>query len=77
MLSKLERLATVRRRKYLYRVSWSLLGLCGVYGVLTGEQIAALLLVAAAVLGVADGHTDPSTTTGQPASETGSDEAGE
>lgn len=77
MLSKLERLATVRRRKYLYRVSWSLLGLCGVYGVLTGEQIAALLLVAAAVLGVADGHTDPRSLSGQPASKAWTDEAGE
>lgn len=66
MLDKLEALATPRRRKYLYKVSWSLLALLGVYGVLTGQQIAAWALLAAAILGIADSHTDPSTPTGMP-----------
>ena len=69
MIGRLEAFATPRRRKWLYRVAWSVLALAGVYGVLTGEQLAAWLVVAAAVLGVADGHTDPTTPTGQPSRE--------
>lgn len=66
MLDKLEALATPARRRWLYRISWAALALLGVYGVLSHEQLAAWALVAAAVLGVADAHTDPTTPTGMP-----------
>lgn len=66
MLERLEAIATPARRRWLYRVAWSVLGLLGVHGLVTGEQLAAWLLVAAAVLGIADSHTDPTTTSGMP-----------
>lgn len=66
MIAKLEQIATPARRRYLYRIAWVLLGLAGVYGLLDGNQLAAWHLVAAAILGVADGHTDPTTPTGMP-----------
>ena len=66
MLDHLEAIATPRRRQWLYRVSWAALALLGVYGILTGEQIAAWALLAAAVLGIADAHTDPTTASGMP-----------
>ena len=66
MLDKLEAIATPGRRCWIYRVTWAIGALLGVYGVLNGDQLAAWLLVAAAVLGIADGHTDPTTPTGMP-----------
>ena len=66
MLDRLEAIATPARRRWLYRVSWAALVTLGVYGVLTDAQLSAWLLAAAAVLGIADGHTDPTTPTGTP-----------
>ena len=66
MLDKLEALATPARRRWLYRIAWATLAVLGVYGVITLEQLAVWLLAAAAVLGVADGHTDPTAPTGMP-----------
>lgn len=58
MLDKIEAQLTTRRRKWAYRVAWAVLGVLGVYGVVSGEQLAAWLLLAAALLGMADAHTD-------------------
>lgn len=66
MLNRIEAVLTARRRKYLYRLGWALLGLLGVLGTINGEVRDALLLVLAGVLGIADGHTDPTTPTGMP-----------
>lgn len=68
MLNRIETALTPQRRKYLYRIGWAALALLGVLGVLTGEVRDAILLVTAAVLGIADGHTDPTTPTGMPPS---------
>lgn len=65
-MDRLEQLLTPHRRRWLYRISWATLALLGIYGLLTGEQIAAWAILAAAVLGIADGHTDPSTASGMP-----------
>lgn len=43
-----------KTRKRLYKVTAAALGVAAVYGVLNGEEIAAFLLLASAVLGVAD-----------------------
>ena len=66
MLEKLEATLTTPRRKYLYRIGWAVCALLGVLGVLTGETRDAVLLLLAAVLGIADGHTDTSTADGMP-----------
>ena len=62
MIDKLEQLLTPARRRWLYRISWATLALVGIYGVATAEQIAAWAFLAAAVLGVADAHTDTTPT---------------
>lgn len=69
MLTRIETALTARRRKYLYRIGWAVLALLGVLGILDGQVRDAVLLVLAAVLGIADTHTDPTTPTGQPARE--------
>lgn len=46
------------RRRWLYAVSAAVFGLLGVYGIVEAEQLAAWLVVASAVLGVATAHTD-------------------
>lgn len=66
MLNRLEAVLTPKRRKWAYRSAWAGLGVLGTYGVLTGEQIAAWALLAAALLGMADRNTDPTTPTGAP-----------
>lgn len=66
MLDRIDQLLTRARRRWLYRVSWAALLVLGVYGVVNGEQMAAWAFLAAAVLGVADVHTDPSTPDGMP-----------
>lgn len=45
---------TPARRRWLYRITAAALGVAAVYGVLDGTKIAALLVLVAAVLGVAD-----------------------
>ena len=47
---------TPKRRSYAYRLSAAVLVAAGVYGFVDGEQSAALLLVFAALFGVADKH---------------------
>lgn len=59
MIERIEAALTAKRRKYAYRVAWALLSLLGVYGILNGEQIAAWAIMAAALLGMADAHTNP------------------
>ncbi|WP_165218162.1 hypothetical protein [Schaalia sp. ZJ1691] len=49
---------TSSRRKWLYAVTAAVLALLGVYGIVESEQLAAWLVVASAVLGVATAHTD-------------------
>lgn len=66
MLDRIEAILTPARRKWLYRVSWAILSLLGVLGITRQDVAAAILLVAAAILGIADGHTDPSTRDGMP-----------
>lgn len=41
-------------RRYIYRVTTAALAVAGVYGFVDGQQAAALLLLAAAVTGLAD-----------------------
>ena len=65
-MNRLESIFTPARRRWLYRITWAVLALLGIYGVLGNDQLAGWLLVAAAVLGIADGHTDPTTPTGMP-----------
>lgn len=65
-MDRIEQLLTPARRRWLYRITWATLTILGVYGLLTGEQIAAWAILAAAVLGIADAHTDPTTTSGMP-----------
>lgn len=60
----IERAATPRRRKWVYRTATGVLGLLGVYGFVTGEQAAQWALFAAAVTGMADANTDAATATG-------------
>lgn len=43
-------------RRYAYRVSGAALAVLGVYGVVDGSKTAALLVLFAAVFGVADAH---------------------
>lgn len=62
----IETILNPKTRQWLYRISWAGLGVLGIYGILTSEQLAAWALVAAAVLGVADAHTDPTTPNGMP-----------
>ena len=64
MLNRLEAALPPTRRKWAYKVSWATLALFGTYGLLSGEQLTAWALLAAAVLGMADRNTDPSTPTG-------------
>lgn len=45
-------------RRYIYGVATALIALLGVYGIVSGEQIAALTVVASAVTGLAFIHTD-------------------
>lgn len=45
---------TPARRRWAYRVSAAALGVTAVYGVIDGEESAALLLLFAALFGVAD-----------------------
>lgn len=59
MIDRLEQLLTARRRKYLYRIATAALALAATYGLINGDQVAALLYLAAAVTGMADTHTDP------------------
>lgn len=66
MLNRIETALTPRRRKYLYRLGWSVLALLGVLGVLDGQVRDAILLVFAALLGLADSRTDPTTSDGAP-----------
>lgn len=65
-MDRLEQLLTPHRRRWLYRISWATLALLGIYGLLDGQQIAAWALLASAILGVADAHTDPTTPSGMP-----------
>lgn len=71
LLSRLERIATPRRRKWAYGVTTAALAVAGTYGVLTGDQLAAWLLLVAAVTGMATGKTDTTTPSGMPADEGG------
>lgn len=66
MLNRLETALTPTRRKYLYRIGWATLALLGVLGILDGRVSDAALFLLAAVLGIADTHTDPTTPTGMP-----------
>lgn len=65
-MDRIEQLLTPARRRWLYRITWATGALLGVYGLLNHDQVAAWLLVAAAVLGIADNHTDTTTTSGMP-----------
>lgn len=47
-----------KTRKYLYRVVNALLAAAVVYGLVNGDQSAALLLVANAALGLADANVE-------------------
>lgn len=53
-LAKLEALATPRRRKVAYRIATAALAVAATYGIVTGEEAAAWLYLAAAVTGMAD-----------------------
>lgn len=67
MLDKLEAIATPKRRKWLYGVTTAGLGVLGVYGLVTADQVAAWALLAAMVTGMATAKTDTTTTSGMPA----------
>lgn len=66
MLEKIERAATPRRRKWAYGVTCAGVALFATYGLLTGEQAAAWLYLASAVLGMATAKTDTNTPDGMP-----------
>lgn len=67
IFDRIEAALTPGRRRWLYRITWATAGLLGVYGLISHEELAGWLLVAAAVLGIADGHTDPTSPNGMPA----------
>ena len=52
------KLLTPARRRWAYRVTAAALVVAGIYGLLDGTQRDAWLILAAAILGVADRHVD-------------------
>lgn len=62
----IETILNPKTRRWLYRISWAALVVLGIYGILTSEQLAAWAFLAAAVLGIADVHTDPTSPNGMP-----------
>lgn len=52
------KMPSARTRRYLYRVGIAGLGVLSVYGLVTGEEIAAWSIVAAALLGMADANVE-------------------
>lgn len=59
MFDYIDRTMTSQRRKYLYRVTGAGLGVAAVYGLVDGQEAAALLLFAMAALGLADRNVTP------------------
>lgn len=54
------KMPSARTRQWLYRIGMAGLGVLSVYGLVTGEEIAAFSLLAAALLGMADRNvSDP------------------
>lgn len=66
MLHKLETLATPSRRKWAYGLATALVLVLVTYRVLTTDQAAAWLYLAAAALGMATVKTDITTPSGMP-----------
>lgn len=66
MLDRIEAALTPSRRKWAYGVTTAGLTVLGVYGIVTADQVAAWALLAAAVTGMATGHTDTTTASGMP-----------
>lgn len=64
---------TPQNRKYAYRIAWATLVLLSARGVIAAHELPLWQTLAAALLGVADAHTDPTTPTGQPRAEYGGD----
>ena len=54
-----EAIFTPARRRWLYLVGVAGLGVCGVYGLVTGEQAAAWAGLGAALCGMAAGNVHP------------------
>jgi hypothetical protein len=52
------KMPNARMRRYMYRIGIAGIGVLAVYGIVTGEEIAAWSLLAAALLGVADANVD-------------------
>lgn len=69
MIDKLEAITTPRRRKWAYGVTAAGVAILATYGILDGEQAAAWLYLASAVLGMATAKTDTTTASGMPADE--------
>ena len=65
-MSPLERWLTPAVRRWLYGIATAALIVLGVYGLLTNEQIAAWMGLAAAITGLATVYTDPEQPTGLP-----------
>lgn len=66
MLSRIEKAATPRRRKFAYGVTTAALGVVAAYGLVDGQALAAWLLLVAAVTGMAAANTDTATADGMP-----------
>lgn len=69
MLAKIESAMTPRRRKWSYGLAAALVLVLTTYRVLSSDQAAAWLYLAAAALGMATVKTDTTTPTGMPAAE--------
>lgn len=66
-------LITPQNRKYAYRIAWAGLVLLSARGIVAAHELPLWQSLAAALFGVADAHTDPTTPTGQPRAEYGGD----
>jgi hypothetical protein len=66
MLDKIQAVLTPARRKWAYGVTCAGVAILTTYRVLDGDQAAAWLYLAAAVLGMATGKTDTTTPDGMP-----------
>ncbi len=57
MLDKIEKALTWRRRKWAYGTATAAFAVMGAYGIVTADQAAAWLLLAAAITGMATAKT--------------------